>query len=184
DDIADVFKETPPNNTIHIVIQSPSTLQSVPDSELTDFRKQVADVQGPTILVGVVVKSATLDDKKRILREYPRYGHEGYPEVFAYHTQRELERTREDEGLRGILKDVQRLSNPCLTISLATQAKSFASWAFNDVCEEYELSGSSDPIIQKLRPFYEDSLDGVGFRHSKVDRGSTYSRDRTQGGCT
>ena len=70
-----------------------------------------------------------------------------------YNGQPKPEPIRDNEDLRKILKVAKTTSKARLTISLETPSKNFSAWTFKDVCDEYNLSGLSDPGVEVLPPF-------------------------------
>ncbi|KAF9901744.1 hypothetical protein EC991_005753 [Linnemannia zychae] len=101
-----------------------------------------------------IVEKATLDSlKKNIFVLYPQYAHDDYLEIFFHNGQPKPELIRDNEGLRKILQVVKSTSKSKLTISLETPIKDFSAWKFKDVCEDYNLSESSDPGVEVLPPF-------------------------------
>jgi hypothetical protein len=100
------------------------------------------------------VDKATLDDFKRyVFQYYPQYAHDEYLEIFVYNGHPKPERICTDEDLRKILKITKTASKTKLTVSLETPTKNFSAWTFKDVCDEYNLSESSDPGLAVIPPF-------------------------------
>ncbi|KAK3807519.1 MAG: hypothetical protein JOS17DRAFT_571152 [Linnemannia elongata] len=101
-----------------------------------------------------MVAEATLDDlKKPIFDLYPQYNHNEYLEIYVYNGQSKPELVRDNADLRKLLNIAKVTSKTKLTISLETPTKSFSAWTFKDVCDEYDLSASSDPGIEVIPPF-------------------------------
>ncbi|KAF8932529.1 hypothetical protein BGZ47_011345 [Haplosporangium gracile] len=173
--LSKVFDTELPDETIHIIVQRPSPLHSdVLHPEVAALRKQLsqlqAEVQDSSITLGIVVKpekkvafswsammeTATLDDlKKNVFDLYPQYAHDDYLQIFVYNGQPKPELVRDDEDLRKILKVAKANSKLKLVISLETPTKNFSAWTFKDVCDEYNLSESSDPGLHVLPAFSE-----------------------------
>ncbi|KAF9557892.1 hypothetical protein EC968_007406 [Mortierella alpina] len=166
DDISAAFSAEPPKKSDLVLVQRPSPPSS--DPEIAALRKQLSDVFDSSFSIGIVVKpekkvafswcgivdTATLDDlKKNIFDLYPQYAHDDYLEIFVYNGQPKPELIRDNEDLRKILKVAKTTSKARLTISLETPSKNFSAWTFKDVCDEYNLSGLSDPGVEVLPPF-------------------------------
>ncbi|KAF9322726.1 hypothetical protein BG006_002104, partial [Podila minutissima] len=147
DDVSDVFKETPPKKTIHIIVQRPSQSRSGL-SVVVKPEKKVA------FTWSTFVDVATLDDFRCYIFEYyPQYAHDEYLEIFVYNGHPKPERVSSDGDLCKILKIAKTTSMTKLTVSLETPTKNFSAWTFKDVCDEYNLSESSDPDLEVIPPF-------------------------------
>ncbi|KAF9090644.1 hypothetical protein BGX29_011353 [Mortierella sp. GBA35] len=174
--LSKIFGTKLPEDTIHIVVQR-SSLPPIdalyPEvaalrQQLSQLEKFHADVQDSNFSFGIVVKpekkisfswigvveTATLGKLKgRIFEYYPQYAHDDYLEVFFYNGQPKPACIRSDEDLRDIINFAKATSKARLTISLETPSKNFSAWTFRDVCDEYDLSKSSDPGVEELPPF-------------------------------
>lgn len=121
------------------------------------------------IVIGVVVKpdkkasltwntfvdSATLDDLKTSLVEcHDQYANDEYLEIFVHHQgQPKAQRIKNDIDVRKLLKTAMTTGNNKLVVSLDTPSKKYTAWSFKDVCDEFNLSQSSDPGLNVIPPF-------------------------------
>jgi hypothetical protein len=101
-----------------------------------------------------IVNEAILDDlKSKLLVLYPQYADDEYLEIFLYNGLSKPETIRNDDDLRRLLKVAKMTSKRTITIGLETPTKNFSAWSFKDVCDEYNLSDSSDPDLEVIPPF-------------------------------
>ncbi|KAF9922559.1 hypothetical protein BGZ67_010386 [Mortierella alpina] len=147
DEVSEVYGDAPSKRTVHVLVKRSSLSQPGIGIVVKPEKKVAFSWCG-------IVDTATLDDLKKIIFDlYPQYAHDDYLEIYVYNGQPKPELIRDDEDLRKILRVVKTTSKARLTISLETPSKNFSAWTFKDVCDEYNLSGLSDPGVEVLPPF-------------------------------
>ncbi|KAF9419837.1 hypothetical protein BGZ76_004194 [Entomortierella beljakovae] len=101
----------------------------------------------------VDVRTATLDNLRDIiLKKCLQYVPEDLGDIFFCNRQKPIQ-IYSDDHLRFLLLQVKKEFNNRMSISLESPFKNFSSWTFKDVCKEYNLSASTDPVIDVIPSF-------------------------------
>ncbi|KAI1320351.1 hypothetical protein EDD11_001152 [Mortierella claussenii] len=166
--LSGIFPEEPPEETIHIIVWLTSSRPSGVDVEVAELRKQLSEVTGSSITVGIIVKpekrvvlswstnietAALRDLRNEITKLFPQYTHDDYLQIFVYSGQPKPECISNDNDLCRLLKVARTSIKPKWIVSLETPSKSFGNWTFKEVCDEYNLSVATEPESTVLRPF-------------------------------